>query len=315
MILNPSFIPKLGLSFWPKLYAFYYVAQLQSYSRAAESLSLSQSSVSRAVQALESRLKTVLLLRKRGGSIALTEQGQKIFKQLKGMVTDLGFLELSLENAPLKSESLSLKISNGLLSDYYIDAILSFKQGLPKLGLQIYADTEPNNTLNAGFDIQIGSGFTPNKAMVQKRLFRFSLGYYASQRYLNTHEEPKDLKDLSKHLIYQYSQTATLFKATKHSKLQPIFEAIQPYSVIDSSACLIKMAEADCGIISFIKDHPALQESRLMPILETCAKAFEEHSVYFCCSKAIWERQEVQMLHGFLKLHLKNTLKKPEVIQ
>ena len=310
MTLEPRFIPKLGFSFWSKLYAFYYVAKFQSYSRAANFLSVSQSSVSRAVQALESRLKTVLLLRKRGGSVALTEHGQKIFTQLKGMVADLGCLELSVDHIPLKTESLSLKISNWILSDYCMDTIFQFKQGLPTLGLKIYAATEPNDMVDAGFDIHIGCGLIPNKAIVQKPLFSFSLGCYASQRYLNVHGEPRHVKDLSKHLMYQYSQTATLVQGSQHSsKLKTFSQAIQAYGSIHSSTCLVKMAEADCGIIFFIKDHPALKNSGLVPILEYFSEAFEDHKVYFCCSKETWDRQEVKILHGFLKSHLKNMVK------
>ncbi len=309
-MLDPSFVPKLGFSFWPKLYAFYYVAKLQSYSRAAEFLSVSQSSLTRAVQTLESRLKTVLLLRKRGGSIALTEHGQKIFKQLKGMVADLGCLELRADHIPLETQSLSLKISSWILSDYCMDGILQFKQGFPMLGFKIYAATEPNDTVDVGFDVHIESGLIPNKAIVQKPLFNFSLGCYASQRYLHAHGEPRSLKDFSKHLVYQYSQTATLVQVSKHSsKLKTFYQAIQFYGSIHSSTCLVKMAEADCGIIFLIKDHPALKDSGLVPILEHVSEAFEGYTVYFCCSKATWDRQEVKMLHSFLKLQLKNIVK------
>lgn len=300
MTRDPHFIPKLGFSFWPKLYAFYYVAKLQSYSRAAEFLRVSQSSVSRSVQALESRLKTVLLLRKKGGSIALTEHGQKIFKQLKGMVSDLGCLELSVDPIPLKTESLSLKISNWILSDYCMDTILQFKQGLPILGLKIYTSTEPNDRVDTGFDIYIGCGLISKKAIVQKPLFSFSLGCYASQRYLNAYGEPRSVKDLSQHLMYQYSQMATLVQVSKHSsKLKTFSQAIQPDGSVYSSTCLVKMAEADCGIIFFIKDHPALKDSGLVPIMEHFSEAFEGHKVYFCCSKATWDRQEVKCCIAF----------------
>ena len=125
MIVDPLFIPKLGASFWQKLYAFYYVARLQSYSRAAEHLSVSQASLSKAVKILEGRLQVELLLRNRGGVIALTEQGQVIFKKVERIIVELAILEASLKPAQIKKQSiLSLQMADWLLSDYYIDPIM-----------------------------------------------------------------------------------------------------------------------------------------------------------------------------------------------
>ncbi len=310
-MLEPSFIPKLGSSFWPKLYAFYYVVCLQSYSRAAEHLKISQSSLSRAVQALEDRLKTVLLLRNRRGKITLTEQGQTIFWQVERVIIELGVLESSLPPIqPQPSCCITLKISDWLLSDYCIDSICHFKKNFPNLSLKICTSMKPENRVDPFFDITIGCGLKPNKTRVQKPLLSFGLGCYASKEYLRMHGEPRTEKDLEKHLLYRHNQTV------------PIFEAFRKYSDkrasilnIHSSACLVKIAEADLGIIALARNNSALQGRGLVLLLEVLTKSYGLKRAYFCCSKETWDREEVQALYKYLKLQIKrisNTVMSPQ---
>ncbi len=300
-MLDPSFIPKLGSRFWPKLYAFYYVVCLQSYSRAAEHLKISQSSLSRAVQALEDRLKTVLLLRNRHGSVTLTKEGQTIFWQVERVIIELGVLETSLTSTQAQSSCcLTLKISDWLLSDYCIDSICHFKKYFSNLSLKICDSLKSENRVDPFFDITIGCGLESHKNRVQKPLLSFRLGYYASKEYLRIHEEPKNEKDLEKHLIY------------RHHKIVSIFEKFRGCSGkeasilnIHSSTCLVKMAEADLGIIALTKNNPALQNRELVLLLEALTKSYGSQRAYFCCSKATWDREEVQALYKYLKLHIK----------
>ena len=301
MTLDPLFIPKLGASFWQKLYAFYYVARLQSYSRAAEHLSVSQASLSKAVQILEGRLQVELLLRNRGGVIALTEQGQVIFKQVERIIVELAFLEASLEPAQINTQSiLSLQIADWLLSDYYIDPIMNFKKDRLNLNLKIHASVQAEDTAGVLFDINIRCGLEPNKAMIQKPLLNFSLGYYASAKYLQTHGEPRDLKDLAKHLLYQHAPMAIFENLQGCNNLQLSCDKT-PYLSIYSSACLIKIAESEGGIIRCIKDNPVLQGHGLVPILQALPEPCRSQMIYFCCSQATWEQQDVQALYHCLK--------------
>ncbi len=310
-MLDPAFIPKLGSRFWPKLYAFYYVVCLQSYSRAAEHLKISQSSLSRAVQALENRLKTVLLLRNRRGSVTLTKEGRTIFWQVERVIMELGVLENSL--APTRSQPvccLTLKISDWLLSDYCIDSMGPFKKDFRNVLLKIHPFVKLENRINPFFDITIGYGLKANKNTVQKPLLSFRLGYYASEDYIRMHEEPKTEKDLEKHGLYRHYQAASVFEGSrKHSDRRPnVF-------TIHSSSCLVKIAEADLGIIALARNNPVLQGRGLVPILEALTKSYGLQHAYFCCSKETWNRQEVQALYQCLKLHINrssSTVMSPE---
>ncbi len=91
--MSRIFIPKLGPSFWHKLYCFYYTAHFESYSQAALALRIHQSSLSRAVQGLEARLGKVLLLRNRRGLVKLTTEGQAIWPHVHHILAELKEIE------------------------------------------------------------------------------------------------------------------------------------------------------------------------------------------------------------------------------
>ena len=65
------------------LLVFEAAARHESYTRAAEELSLSQSAISRQVQTLEDQL-GVPLFRREGRSVKLTEVGRRYFAELSG---------------------------------------------------------------------------------------------------------------------------------------------------------------------------------------------------------------------------------------
>ncbi|RDS99100.1 LysR family transcriptional regulator, partial [Burkholderia contaminans] len=65
------------------LLVFEAAARHESYTRAADELSLSQSAISRQVQTLEDQL-GVSLFRREGRSVKLTEVGRRYFVELSG---------------------------------------------------------------------------------------------------------------------------------------------------------------------------------------------------------------------------------------
>ena len=141
--------------------------------------------------------------------------------------------------------------------------------------------------------------------MIQKPLLNFSLGYYASIKYLQTHGEPRDAKDLTKHLLYQHAPTAIFENLQSCTNFQLSCDKT-PCLSIHSSACLIKIAKSEGGIIKCIKENPVLQGRGLVPILQALPDFGESQMIYFCCSQAIWEQEDAQALYHCLKSPTKN---------
>jgi len=93
---------------WDKLKAFYTVSQVGSISKASEVLHISQSALSRQIQSLESRLKTLLFKRHRKG-VLLTEAGKILFKTAERVVKEISTAESLIVRHNHKEASSSLK--------------------------------------------------------------------------------------------------------------------------------------------------------------------------------------------------------------
>ena len=78
---------------------FVRVAELESFSRAAESLTLPKGSVSRQIQALENRLGTQLLHRTTR-RVSLTQDGMVYYERAKDLLTNLDELDGMFQHDP-----------------------------------------------------------------------------------------------------------------------------------------------------------------------------------------------------------------------
>ena len=80
---------------WDKLKIFHTVAEASSFTKASTILNLSQSAISRQIQALEGDLKVQLFERHARG-LVLTENGEYLFKSAHEVITKLKDVESNL---------------------------------------------------------------------------------------------------------------------------------------------------------------------------------------------------------------------------
>src|ERR1700742_4211715 len=90
---------------WDKLRVFHAVAEAGSFTRASETLNLSQSAVSRQIGALEESLGVSLFHRHARGLI-LTEQGDLLYKTVHDLFAKLNNVESLLTNTKASTEGL-----------------------------------------------------------------------------------------------------------------------------------------------------------------------------------------------------------------
>ena len=77
---------------WDKLRIFHAVAEVGSFTRAGETLNLSQSAVSRQISSLEDSI-GVLLFHRHARGLLLTEQGELLHKTAKEIFGKLALIE------------------------------------------------------------------------------------------------------------------------------------------------------------------------------------------------------------------------------
>lgn len=145
------------------LLVFEAAARHESYMRAADELSLSQSTISRQVQALEQHL-GVGLFRREGRSVRLTEAGRRYFIELTAALGRIRGATLQAMSHQAGSGTLSLATLPTFGSKWLLPHLHGFYQAHPGVTVHIHSRIGPIDFNTAEIDaaITVGTGDWPD---------------------------------------------------------------------------------------------------------------------------------------------------------
>jgi len=159
---DPAQLPPLDL-----LASFEAVARLGSITRAAAERFITQSAMSRQVQALEASLGVPLFVR-RHRALALTEAGRRLLGSCTSVLAQLRET-VALIRAPLSREQLALTTTPGFAALWLIPRLPAFTEGHAGIDVRLDATFERRDLPREGFDLAIRYG--PVVSTVGERLF------------------------------------------------------------------------------------------------------------------------------------------------
>lgn len=122
--------------------AFYWVASLQSVSRAAEKMFLTQSAMSSRISALESEL-GVLLLDRRDKQFRLTLAGARFYEYAQRFLALQGEMKSVMVTEAKLSGSLRIGAIESVLHSWLIPWLERLRDTHPDLSLELSVDTTP----------------------------------------------------------------------------------------------------------------------------------------------------------------------------
>ena len=126
---------------WDKLKIFHTVAEASSFTKASTILNLSQSAISRQIQALENDLKVQLFERHARG-LVLTENGEYLFKSAHEVISKLKDVESNLIG---KKDTLSGKLTT-------VTTVVSFGTTWLTPRIKEFMDLHPEVEIELIFD-------------------------------------------------------------------------------------------------------------------------------------------------------------------
>ncbi|RTL09997.1 MAG: LysR family transcriptional regulator [Neisseriaceae bacterium] len=183
---------------------FLKIVELGSFRKAATSLRLSLSTVSKRISALENRLDNKLMERD-AKSITLTDYGRLICVK---------FQSLSMYYSQIENVNNDYKIQKGQVDDcvtLYIgvhiaeglvnQSLESFLESNPKLKLNFISITLPNSITNKIDGIILTSKFFELTGFNTKLLCNYNFQFFCSRDYALSHGVPKTVAELSKHKL------------------------------------------------------------------------------------------------------------------
>jgi len=178
---------------------FVKVAQFQSITRAARSLGMPISTVSRRLSVLESEL-GVSLLRRTTRRVTLTAQGQNYFSQCQEPLNLLQEAERVLTQAQKRPEGLlRITIPVILSQEPFLDFISAFLKDHPRIRIELFITNLFVDLIAENCDVAIRSGELQDSSVVARRLGKTVFYVVAAPAYLKGRVLPAEPADLKLH--------------------------------------------------------------------------------------------------------------------
>lgn len=196
-----------------ELRIFSRVADLASFSRAAEQLGLAKGHVSTSVRQLEARLGTRLLHRTTR-SVRLTQDGERFLERCKEFLGEAEQLQAMFQPAMGGlAGRLRIDLPNILARDVIIPRLPEFLRAHPLLEVGISTTDRRVDLVHEGFDCILRVGALGDSDLIARPLGLMQMSNAASPAYLREHGTPQTLADLAQHRVVHYTHRLTAHDA------------------------------------------------------------------------------------------------------
>lgn len=281
--------------------AFVRVAELGSFSRAAQDLHVSQSTVTKQVAWLESYLGTRLLNRNTRG-ISLTEDGLNYYDSSKSIIhaveaADGRVGRRSGEISGTLRISTSIAFGRRIVSPMLID----FLQENPKLDIDMNCNDEFVDLVTEGIDVALRMGRMHDSCLGSRLLGINPWVMVAAPGYLARCGTPATPAELSDHdcIVYSSVQGDAVWQlGSRDGEIENVH--VKGRFRSNSLSTLLSATEVELGI-SILPRYVAslpLREGRLVEVLEDFAPPSQELRAIFTSPKLVSEK--VRRLVAFL---------------
>ncbi len=191
---------------WDKLRVFHAVAEAGSFTHAGDTLSLSQSAVSRQISALEEALQVPLFHRHARGLI-LTEQGESLNRTVREVFAKLAITEALLTESKEKPAGrLKVTTTVGFGSSWLAPRLHGFLEAYPDVTVSLLLDDAELDLAMREADVAIRMHPPKQPDLVQRHLMTMNWQICASPDYLKQHGVPQRAEDLDAHRLILFGQ-------------------------------------------------------------------------------------------------------------
>ena len=183
------------------------VAELSSFTDAADSLGLPKANVSTAVQQLESYLGTRLLHRTTR-RVQMTHDGHAFYERGKDLLADFDELKTLFNNKQNQLRGrLRVDMPTSIARDLVIPNLPAFLGEHPELEIELSSTDRRVDIVREGFDCVLRVGSLVDSTLIARPIGEYQLINYASPSYLARYGTPTSLADLTHHQLIHYVPT------------------------------------------------------------------------------------------------------------
>lgn len=270
------------------LRAFATVGEHLSFSRAAEALGVSSSSLSQTIRALEERLGTRLLNRTTR-SVSLTEAGDALLREIgPALVSLTEAFDSARQTGSQPGGTLRLHCFHAGAEAFIAPILRDFIRTYPRIVLDLTIDDKVIDLVAEGYDAGIRIGEVIERDMLMMRLGgEIRQVAVASPEYIMEHGVPATPRDLFSHqcIRWRWPGQQSPYAWEFHEDGRWFAVAVDGPVIASSRNFILEAALAGVGI-AFLKEgsvRPYLADGRLVALLEAWSAPFP--GFYLCYPK------------------------------
>ncbi|WP_394778644.1 LysR substrate-binding domain-containing protein [Undibacterium sp.] len=192
-----------------ELRIFVRVADLASFSRAAEQLGLAKGHVSTSIRQLEASLGTRLLQRTTR-SVHLTQDGERFLERCQELLGEAEQVQAMFQ--PVSgglSGRLRIDLPSSFARDVIIPRLPEFLNAHPQLEIGISTTDRRVDLVQEGFDCLMRIGALGDSDLVARPVGMMRMANAASPGYIAQYGMPQTLADLAQHRVVNYTPKLT----------------------------------------------------------------------------------------------------------
>ncbi|HSD38143.1 MAG TPA: LysR substrate-binding domain-containing protein [Rhodocyclaceae bacterium] len=189
-----------------EMHIYVRVAEMASFTQAADSLGLPKASISMAVKQLESEVGTRLLHRTTR-KVEMTQDGRAFYERCRDMLADMEELQTMFQGGEQISGRLRVDMSSGIARNFVIPHLPEFLAQHPRLELELSSTDRRVDLVREGFDCVVRVGALGDSSLIARPLGRFRQINCASPAYVARYGMPQNLDELTQHRLIHYVST------------------------------------------------------------------------------------------------------------
>ncbi|WP_163575512.1 LysR family transcriptional regulator [Halomonas faecis] len=233
--------------------AFARVVETGSFTKAAETLHMSKTSVTQLVQRLEARLR-VRLLNRTTRKVNVTADGAAYYERVIKLLADVEDAETSLSAASTSPRGrLRVDVPSPLARTILIPALPDFHARYPDIQLDLGVSDRLVDLIDESVDCVIRGGELTNLSLMARRLGDLPLGVYATPGYLERFGVPSHPQELAgpHHRIvgFSWSRTGKAFPYAMHHDGESVTVQGRYQVAVDDGNAYLAAGLAGLGVL------------------------------------------------------------------
>ncbi len=254
--------------------AFARVVETGSFTKAADTLHMSRTSVTQLVQQLEARLR-VRLLNRTTRKVNVTADGAAYYERVLRVLADVDDAETSLSGASASPRGrLRVDVPSPLARMILIPALPAFYARYPDIQLDMGVSDRMVDIIGENVDCVVRGGELTDQSLMARHIGDLQLGVYAAPAYLKLAglpAHPRELEDTHHRIVgFLWARTGKAVPYAMHSGDESLKVQGRHALAVDDGNAYLAAGLAGLGIL-WLPDYmarPHRASGELVPLFE-----------------------------------------------